>query len=123
MKSSLSVMALAAAVMVFCSVQTVEARGNNSLYASLIAQHCKAVSRDVSQRFHELPGYIHKQTVQIRDVRRLSRGWVRVYGVAQSSGRAAFGHMDYNQRTGQVRCPAGNWTSNYLPLWQMMRRR
>lgn len=122
MKSSFLIAAMAVMAFVLAAPQA-EARGENGLYRNLIARHCIAVDRDISRRYYQQPGYIHAQTVHIRSVRHLSPRWVRVYGVANSFGRAAFGHMDYNLRTHQVRCPTGNWKYNHLPLWEIFKRR
>ena len=120
MRSTIMTLAALLSAIAFSPADKAEARGNDGLYRSLIARHCVAVNRDSSERFTEQTGYIHKETVRIQNVRRLSGNWIRVYGMAQSSGRVAIGHMDYNKRTGRVRCPSGNFIYNHLPIFELL---
>ncbi len=116
-------MAMAAILtaMIFSSTQEAEARGRDANYRNLISRHCVAVPHDRSEWFTHVHGHIDRTTVQIQDVRSLSRNWVRVYAIGQSTGRVAVGHMDYNVRNGAVRCPKGSFIYNHLPLWKLFR--
>ena len=121
MKSIFKILAFVLVSIAFSPAQDAAARNSDGQYRDLIARHCTVVARDRSERYTEAPGYIHSQTVRVQDVRSLSRRWVRAYATVQSSGRVAVGHMDYNTRTGQVRCPPGSFIYNHFPLWELLR--
>jgi len=93
-------------------------RYSDNLYKDVIARNCKVVEREKVERYYNIPWNIPRNTIQIRSVRALSRGWLRISAFASSNGRQAHGYVDYNPRRRQVSCPIGNWIFGpKLPLW------
>ncbi|HHK74392.1 MAG TPA: hypothetical protein ENJ57_04410 [Rhizobiales bacterium] len=96
-------------------------RYSDAMFRDIISRHCRAVERDRSERFTTVPKYIPRNTIQIRSVRALSRGWLRIRGFANSDGRQVQGFVDYNPRSKQVSCPRGNWIYGpKIPLWPIL---
>jgi len=96
-------------------------RYSEAMFKDVISRHCRAVEREKSERFTTVPKSIARNTIQIRSVRALSRGWLRIRGFANADGRQVHGFVDYNPRSKQVNCPAGNWIYGpKIPLWPIV---
>jgi len=97
-------------------------RYSDAMFQDIISRHCRAVERDESERYTSGSRHISPRTIEIRSVRALSRGWLRIRGFANADGRMVQGFVDYNPRTRQVSCPAGNWFYGpRIPLWPLAR--
>ncbi len=96
-------------------------RYSDDLYKDVISRHCKAVEREKSERYTDVPQMIARGTIKIRSVRALSRGWLRIHAFGNAGGRTVHGYVDYNPRSRQVSCPEGNWIYGpRLPLWPIL---